>query len=166
VQGALDAGAFVAGLAGGAAKVATVRDLGAQVANDYTREGWPDEVRAALGDRELTVVLDGVGGDTGLRATKLLAPGGRLLMFGFSAGTPTPVTSADVWALGITVSTAIGVKVLRRPGGLRDLEARALAAAAEGRLAPLLTTFPLTDAGAAHAALEGRATQGKVVLVT
>ena len=63
------------------------------------------------------------------------------------------------------MSTAIGVRLLRRPGGLRELEERALAAAAEGRLTPLRTTFPLKDAGAAHAALEGRATTGKVVLV-
>jgi NADPH2:quinone reductase len=165
VQAALDAGALVAGLAGGAAKVAAVRDLGAQVALDYTRAGWPDEVRERLGGREVTAVLDGVGGATGRAALELLAPGGRLLMFGYSEGTPTRLTSEDVWARGITVSTAIGVRLLRRPGGLRELEERALAAAADGRLTPLRTVFPLKDAGAAHAALEGRATTGKVVLV-
>jgi NADPH2:quinone reductase len=108
------------------------------------------------------VVLDGVGGVNGERAMRLLAPGGRLVMFGYSEGTPTPVTGEDIWALGITVTTAVGAKVLRRPGGLRDVEERSLAAAASGALAPLVTTFPLKDAGAAHAALEGRATTGKV----
>jgi NADPH2:quinone reductase len=165
VQAALDAGAFVVGLAGGAAKVGVVRDLGAHVALDYTRQAWPAEVRERLEGREVTVVLDGVGGATGRAAMELLAPGGRLLMFGYSEGTPTPLSSDDVWARGITVSTAIGVRLLRRPGGLRELEERALAAAAAGRLTPLRTTFPLKDAGAAHAALEGRATTGKVVLV-
>ena len=165
VQAAVDAGAFVVGLAGGAAKVAIVRDLGAHVALDYRRETWPAEVRDALDGREVTVVLDGVGGAAGRSALELLAPGGRLLMFGYSEGTPTPVTSEDVWARGITVTTAIGVRLMRRPGGLRELEERALAAAAEGRLTPLRTAFPLKDAGAAHAALEARATTGKVVLV-
>jgi NADPH2:quinone reductase len=165
VQAALDAGAFVVGLAGGAAKVGTVRGLGAHVALDYTRGTWPEEAREGLEGREVTVVLDGVGGATGRSAMELLAPGGRLLMFGYSEGTPTPVSSQDIWARGITVSTAIGVRLLRRPGGLRELEERALAAAAEGRLTPLRTAFPLKDAGAAHAALEGRATTGKVVLV-
>ena len=165
VQAALDAGAFVVGLAGGAAKVGTVRGLGAHVALDYTRETWPAEVRESLAGREVTVVLDGVGGAIGRSAMELLAPGGRLLMFGYSEGTPTQISSQDVWARGITVSTAIGVRLLRRPGGLRELEERALAAAAAGRLTPLRTAFPLKDAGAAHAALEGRATTGKVVLV-
>ena len=114
----------------------------------------------------MTVVLDGVGGVNGGRAMRLLAPGGRLVMFGYSEGTPTPVTSQDIWSLGITVTSAVGGKVLRRTGGLRDVEARSLAAAGAGTLAPLTTTFPLKDADAAHAALESRATTGKVVLVT
>ena len=105
VRAALGAGAFVVGLAGGAAKVRTVGDLGAHVALDYTREAWPVDVRERLEGREVTVVLDGVGGGTGRAALELLAPGGRLLMFGYSAGTPTRISSEDVWARGITVST-------------------------------------------------------------
>jgi NADPH2:quinone reductase len=163
-QAALDTGAFVVGLAGGPAKVDVVRGLGAQVALDYTTGDWPDAVRAALGDREVTVVLDGVGGGNGERAMRLLAPGGRLILFGYSEGTATPVTVADIWSLGITVTAAVGVRALRRPGGLRDLEERSLAAAGAGRAAPLLTTFPLKDAAAAHRSLESRATVGKVVL--
>lgn len=48
-----------------------------------------------------------------------------------------------------------------RPGDLRSFEERALASG----LTPLLTTFPLADAAAAHAALEARETVGKVVLL-
>jgi len=48
---------------------------------------------------------------------------------------------------------------------LRDLEARALAEAAGGRLVPRITPFPLADAAGAHRALEERRTAGKVVLV-
>jgi NADPH2:quinone reductase len=44
-------------------------------------------------------------------------------------------------------------------------EARALAAASDGILVPAFQTFPLSQAAAAHAALESRATTGKVVLV-
>jgi NADPH:quinone reductase len=36
---------------------------------------------------------------------------------------------------------------------------------ADGRLAPLVQRFPLSEAAAAHAALEARATVGKAVLV-
>ena len=56
--------------------------------------------------------------------------------------------------------------MLQRPGGLRPLEAAALAAAASGELVPVIgRRFPLAEAAAAHAALEARATIGKTVLV-
>jgi NADPH2:quinone reductase len=51
------------------------------------------------------------------------------------------------------------------PDGLRGLEDAALAEAAAGRLTPVVQRFPLAEAAAAHAALEGRRTMGKVVLV-
>jgi NADPH2:quinone reductase len=57
------------------------------------------------------------------------------------------------------------VRRLERPDDLRPLEDAALAALASGTLHPLVTRFSLAEAAAAHAALEGRATTGKVVLV-
>lgn len=61
----------------------------------------------------------------------------------------------------------LGPVMLSRAGGpnpVRTLELRALAEAAAGRLTPAVTRFPLAEAAAAHRALEGRATTGKVVL--
>ncbi|MCC5575719.1 zinc-binding dehydrogenase [Microtetraspora sp. AC03309] len=167
VQAALGAGAAVVGLAGGAAKVERVRGLGAAYAVDYNAPDWREEVRAVLGDREVTAVLDGVGGALGRGAMELLGIGGRLILFGWAdaAGGPTEITTGDLYARGLTASVAVGPRILRRPGGLRGLEERALAAAATGALVPLTQSFPLKDAAAAHAALESRATMGKVVLV-
>jgi len=164
VQAARHAGATVVGLAGGPAKTERVRALGADVAVDYDRAEWPGEVRDALGDRAPTVVLDGVGGERGRAAMELLGPGGRLLIFGFSSGSPTAVTTQDLMRGGLSASWAIP-RLLRRPGGLRELETRALAEIAAGRLVPLVHRFPLADAAAAHTALEQRATVGKTVLV-
>jgi NADPH2:quinone reductase len=165
VQEAVAVGALAVGVAGGAAKVEVVRRLGATVAVDYLRPGWADAVRSALDGRPVTVVLDGVGGSLGREALELLGIGGRLLMFGWSSGTQLPLTAGDLLRLGITAGPAVGPKLLRRPGGLRELETAALAAAASGRLRPLIgQTFPLAKAADAHAALESRATTGKVVL--
>jgi NADPH2:quinone reductase len=165
VQSARNVGATVAGLAGGPSKVAEVRALGASIAVDYQHADWPDQVRAQLGDRPVTVVLDGVGGSPGRQAFELLGVGGRLVMFGWSAGAPTEVTTDDIVARGLTVSWAIGPKLLHRPGGLPGLEADALTQAAEGRWVPLTTRFPLAKAADAHRALENRETTGKVVLL-
>jgi NADPH:quinone reductase len=165
VQAVREAGAVAVGLAGGEAKLARVQELGATAAIDYTEPEWTDAVREALGDARVTVAFDGVGGDVGRGAMELLAPGGRLILFGFSSGEPTRLSAADLFARGLTASAAIGPRILNRPGGMRDLEEQALAALAEGRLSPLVQRFPLADAAAAHAALEARTTVGKAVLV-
>jgi NADPH:quinone reductase len=165
IQEARNVGAASVGVAGGATKVDVVRRLGATVAVDYTRPGWAEEVRSGLDGREVTVVLDGVGGALGRGALELLGVGGRLLMFGWASGEPIPLSAMDLFARGLTAGVAVGPKLLSRPGGLRELETRALDAAATGRLIPLIgQTFPLAKAADAHAALETRATTGKVVL--
>ena len=166
VQAARNAGATVAGVAGGAEKVERVRALGADAAVDYTHPDWPEHLLAALGGRAPTLVLDGVGGALGRGALELLGGGGRIILFGWSSGSPTALTTEDLYARGITASAALGPRMLQRPGGLRPLEAAALAAAASGELVPVIgRRFPLAEAAAAHAALEARATIGKTVLV-
>lgn len=163
VQGARAAGAVVAAVAGGPEKVELTRGLGADVAVDHLERGWPERVAAALGERRVSVVLDGVGGAQGRAAMNLLRPGGRMLLFGYSSGEATPLGAGDILRLGITVSWALGGGIT---GRLRELETRSLAEAAAGRLVPLVgQRVPLPEAADAHRAIEARATVGKTVLV-
>ncbi|MQY38126.1 2-haloacrylate reductase [Streptomyces sp. RB17] len=161
VQYARNAGATVVGLAGGAGKTARVRANGADLAVDYTDTAWPATVRARLGTRQATLVYDGVGGEAARQAVALLGPGGRHLVFGWSAEGIGQGTGHLVEGVSQSV---LGPDMLRRAGGLRALELRALAEAAHGRLRPAVTRFPLARAAAAHRALENRDTIGKVVL--
>ncbi len=165
VQAAHHLGATVVGVAGGAAKVDRVRSSGADVAVDYTAPDWVEAVRKGLGGHDITVALDGVGGAVGRAAFDLLGPGGHLVTFGWSSGQPTEFSSADLFQRGLAVTVAVGPRILRLPGGLRALEELALAEAAAGTLVPAVTTFPLSDAPAAHTALTERNTIGKVVLL-
>ncbi len=156
VQGALRAGATVLGAAGGEEKAARVRALGA-TGLDYLRPDWDAGVEG------VTLVLDGVGGEAGRAALELLAPGGRIVLFGWSSGAPTRLTTEDLLARSLTASAGLGPHITQR---LRELEERALAAVAAGALEPVLDErFTLDRAAEAHAALETRGTVGKVVLV-
>ncbi|WP_329337720.1 zinc-binding dehydrogenase [Streptomyces sp. NBC_00663] len=164
VQYAKNAGATVVGLAGGPAKTALVEANGADLAVDYRDPAWPDKVRAHLGGDKVTVVFDGVGGDVAREALALLAPGGRHLVFGWSAegiqgGAPHLVDGVSEQVLGPVMMRKAG-----GPNPVRTLELRALTEAAVGRLTPAVQRFPLAEAAAAHRALETRGTTGKVVL--
>ncbi|MFF9059798.1 zinc-binding dehydrogenase [Streptomyces sp. NPDC014882] len=161
VQYAKNAGATVVGLAGGPAKTALVRENGADLAVDYTAPSWPGEVRAFLAGRPATVVFDGVGGEVAREAVALLGPGGRHLVFGWSAEGLRDGRGHFVDGVSQSV---LGPVMLERAGGLRALELRALTEAATGRLVPSVHRFPLREAAAAHRALETRRTTGKVVL--
>lgn len=166
VQAARRAGAVVVGAAGGPAKVSRVRGLGADVAVDYTDPGWAEAVRASLGDRAVTVALDGVGGAVGRAALELVGTGGRIVFFGWSSGAPTELSVWDLYSGGLTVSCAIGPRIFQRPGGLRGWEDEALALGASGAWVPLVgPAFALSDAAGGHRAMEGRATVGKAILV-
>jgi NADPH:quinone reductase len=166
VQAARNVGATVVGLAGGPAKVDQVRALGADVSADYREDGWADDVREQLAGRDVTVGLDGVGGAVGDAVFALLGARGRLILFGYSSGEPTMLSTMDIIGRSLTVTAAIGPRLINRPGGLRPLETEALAQAAAGKLVPLVgSRFPLAEAATAHTALETRATTGKVILI-
>jgi NADPH2:quinone reductase len=165
VQAGASLGATVAALAGGSRKVEIARSLGAGIAVDYTRRDWIRDVLDALGGRRPTVALDGVGGALGRAVFELLGDGGRLVRFGWSSGRATDIGADELDARAITDVTALGARIARREGGIRALEAAALAKAKSGAWQPITQAFPLARAGDAHQAIETRATIGKVVLV-
>ena len=162
VQYAKNAGATVVGLAGGPEKTARVAANGADLAVDYTDPAWPRKVAPYRG--KVTVVFDGVGGTAARESVALLAPGGKHLVFGWSA---EGVKDGGPYVVEGVSQTVLGEEMRRRAGGpdpLRTLELRALTEAAAGRLTPAVHRFPLAEAAAAHRALETRGTTGKVVL--
>ncbi|WP_033322346.1 zinc-binding dehydrogenase [Streptomyces yerevanensis] len=164
VQYAKHAGAIVIGLAGGPEKVARVEKNGADLAVDYKDPEWPDQVKYFLWGRKATVVFDGVGGEVARTAVGFLGPGGKHIVFGWSGkglhdGGPLIVEGVSEEVLGPVMMMKAG-----GPNPVRTLELRALTEAAAGRLTPAVQRFPLTEAAAAHRALENRGTIGKVVL--
>ncbi|WP_055585268.1 zinc-binding dehydrogenase [Streptacidiphilus griseoplanus] len=162
---AAGAGMLIA-LAGGEAKLGLAREFGADAAIDYTEPDWPEQVRRVAPDG-VTVVLDAVGGPTGLSAFELLAPGGRFVIYGASSGSVTRLDPAAAAERGVTVSSYVGPPTGHRAPAVQLRQTReALVAAAEGRLRPVVgQRFPLAEASAAHAAITSRATVGKTVLL-
>ncbi|MBX6749463.1 MAG: zinc-binding dehydrogenase [Micromonosporaceae bacterium] len=156
LQGARNAGARAIALAGGAAKLAVAARYGAASGIDYRAPDWPARLAE---EPPLTLVLDGVGGEVGRVLYERLAPGGRLVRYGWSSGEQNTYDDPQRPVIDL-----IGPSIMDR---LAELEQRSLAAAADGSLVPHVgSVFPLADAAAAHRAIETRTSIGKVVLVT
>jgi NADPH:quinone reductase len=157
-------GARVIAAAGGVEKVALATSLGADVAIDYTAEGWAGQVRDALGGEGVDVVFDATGGDIARAAFSTAADGrGRIVIYGLSSGELVDVGTAELLRRGLTVKGFSAATLT--PAEVRGLQAYILDLAAGGLVAPVVgQTFPLADAAAAHAAVEARETIGKTLL--
>jgi NADPH2:quinone reductase len=158
VQLARRAGATVVAAAGGEQKLDVARSLGADVAVDYRRDDWPEQVRAATGG--VDVVFDGVGGAVGRAAFELLEPGGRMVTFGLASGAWVDIRDDEARSRRVAV-----LRAQASPEELRGFTERALGLAVIGALRPVIgQRFPLERAADAHAAIESRSTIGKSLL--
>lgn len=153
VQFARIAGADV--IATGSARNADfLREIGASEVIDYTTQRF-DEV---LADNKVDVVIDLIGNvhdETGSRSLGIIADGG-ILVNAPTGSWPTMMTDAD--AAGVRAST------FKVPADARTLEKiTALIEAGEVRV-NIDEIFDLEEGAAAHRALEGGHTRGKIVL--
>ena len=166
VQLARRAGAgTVIATAGSAAKLALVRDLGADVAVDHSGPDWAAQVRAAA-PGGVDVVLDGVGGTTLHQSIDLLAPGGRVVVYGASAGDLTSVPVRSLFALRTVTGFSLLAWRAARPVQARADIAELAGLLADGSLRAVTgTRIPLAEVARAHRLLEDRAVSGRVVLV-
>jgi NADPH2:quinone reductase len=164
VQLARAAGARVVGAARGEGKLGLVRELGAEVAVDYSEAGWPGRVREATGGAGPDVVFDGVGGRIGEEAFGITSRGGRFSAHGAASGNFADVDPQDAERRGVSV---VGIeRVQFAPADARRLAGQAMSEAAAGRLRPVVgQTFPLDRAADAHAAMEARGVVGKTLLL-
>src|SRR5207253_8754906 len=79
-------GARVIATAGSAEKLDFCLSQGAEHALNYREATWVDQIKKITGGRGADVIYDPVGGDVFDLSTKIIAPGGRLLVIGFASG--------------------------------------------------------------------------------
>jgi len=115
VQLAKHAGARVFATAGSAEKVQLCRDLGADVAIDYTSEDFGEIVMRETDNHGVDVVFDNVGASVFEQSLKVTAYNGRYLMMGFASDkskvdepfvVPRHVAAGNVKLCGVLLSYA------------------------------------------------------------
>ena len=162
-------------------KIDPIRALGVDHPIDHRRQDVAAEVRRLTAGRGVDVVLDPIGGRSFSVSYRLLAPLGRMVIYGASS-----IASGErrnLWRVIRTVLSMPTFKPLSLMNSnravmglnlghlwteehqLRGAMAMILDDAAAGRLRPVVAqTFPLERAGDAHRFLQSRANIGKVVL--
>ncbi len=160
-----------------------LRSLGVEHAIDYQHANVRDEVLRITRGRGVDVVLDPIGGRSFTDSYRLLAPLGRLVVFGLSAAAPGErrswVRAARAW---ISTPRFNPLSLINRNRGVLGLhvghlwdERSQVAPLVEmildelraERLRPIVAkTFPLDRVADAHRYIQSRSNIGKVVLTT
>jgi NADPH:quinone reductase len=154
----------IVGTAGSSAKLAFLKELGVDAAIDHTQPGWAEQVRAAV-PAGVDVALEAVGGNTLHAAIGLLAPLGRTVVYGASAGELTSVPVRSLFMLNSVTGFSLLAWRAARPEQARADIAELTALFEAGDLRATTTALPLTDAVRAHQLLEDRAVLGRLLLV-
>jgi len=152
---------------GSAEKCAAARAIGADHAIDYKMQDFVEQVQSLTGGRGVDIVLDMVSGDYVPRNLKCLAEDGRHVTIAVLGGAKAEINMAQ---LMVRRHTLTGSTMRARPDRFKALVAQEIAANAwplfeDGSLRPVMDrTFPLIEAGAAHARMEAGEHIGKIVL--
>jgi NADPH:quinone reductase len=146
------------------AKAEVARKAGAQDA--VLVEGFRDAVKELTGGRGVDIVVDPVGGDRFTDSLRCLAPTGRLLVIGFTAGDIPTVRVNRLLLNNIdVVGVGWGAYVLPRPGYAAREWADLVPHLRSGALDPMISeTFPFEEAATALDRIDSRTVTGKIVL--
>ena len=148
-------------------KAELARACGADHVIIYTEETVADRVRELTDGRGADVVYDSVGKTTWEGSIDSLRRRGMLASFGQSSGPVPPFDPALLNTHGSLFLTRPSLAHYTLDRSELELRSGAiLAAIASGQLDVRIgARFPLAEAAAAHRALEGRQTTGKVLLI-
>jgi NADPH2:quinone reductase len=165
VQIAKRAGARVIGLASSEEKRALVERLGADATVDSRREDLGAAIRAANDGDRVDAVLHMSGGDAFDQELGVLAPLGRMVVFGIASREQRDVSTAALLRGSKAVIGFWLVHLLARRELVAPMIGELLGAVAGGELEVTVgDVYPLTEAARAHEDLIARRTSGKLLL--
>jgi NADPH:quinone reductase-like Zn-dependent oxidoreductase len=151
-------GARVIATASSEEKLAKARELGADETVNYTRDGWPKEVKRLTDRRGVDVVFEHTGAATWPGSLVSLKKGGRLVTCGATSGFDARTDLRHVFYRHLTILGSMMGSKAELLAAMKFIEA--------GRIRAVVDrTLPLSEARKAHELMEDRAQFGKLVLL-
>jgi NADPH2:quinone reductase len=165
VQLAKRAGAKVIGLASSEEKRELVQSLGADATVDSRAENLGEAIREANGGKRVDAVLHMSGGTAFDEELGVLAPLGRMVVFGIASREQREISTASLLRGSKAVIGFWLAHLLMRPDLLGPMIQDLFAALAAGELTVTIgEVYPLSEAARAHEDLIARRTTGKLLL--
>jgi len=133
----------------------------------YTKEDFKARVAEITGGKGVRVVYDSVGADTFTKSLDCLRPRGTLVSFGEASGPVEPLNVASLGGKGSLFVTRPSIAHYTAERSEYEVAARNLFGAMQAGIvkASRVTTYPLSEARAAHDDLEARRITGSMVLI-
>jgi NADPH2:quinone reductase len=167
VQLAKSAGAIVLGTASSDERLERLREYGLDVPINYATANVPEAVMAATDGKGADLVVDSVGGSTLEGSVASLAYRGRVSWVG-AAGreTENPNLSGLMGKNASLSGVYLGAELAVNRERAWAMIAALIPRVASGELTAVIdSTFPLSEAAAAHRHIESRKAFGRVVLI-
>ncbi|HET9657312.1 MAG TPA: NADPH:quinone oxidoreductase family protein [Kineosporiaceae bacterium] len=161
------AGARVIGVVGGAGKVASAEQAGADVVIDRSTQDVVSRVKELTGGRGVDVVFDPVGGDSFAAATKVIGFEGRIVVIGFAGGTIAQAATNHLLVKNYSVvGLHWGLYRSKNPDLIRQAHDELRRLVSSGVVRPLIgERVGFTDAAQALARLAAGRTVGRVAVL-
>ncbi|HEX2601339.1 MAG TPA: NAD(P)H-quinone oxidoreductase [Gemmatimonadaceae bacterium] len=160
-------GATVIGTARSADKLERARLLGLNVPIDSTGGDWAESIESHIGTNRVNAIVDLVGGNYLDGNLRVLAPLGRIVIVGLTAGVSAPFSMSVLLRKRLSiVGTVLRARPLEEKIALaREFSDRVVPFFDSGRLRPVVDrVFPFDEIRAAHELMESNQTFGKIVL--
>lgn len=165
IQAAKAFGARVIVTAGSERKRDACRELGADIAIDYTAGDFADQMREQGLDAD--VILDIIGAKYLKSNLKVLADSGRLIVIGLQGGVKTELNLNHLLTkrASVTATSLRGRPAEQKSQIVSDMVSQFWPLIEDGTIRPITDrTFELNDVADAHRALEASSAIGKILL--
>jgi NADPH:quinone reductase-like Zn-dependent oxidoreductase len=138
-------------------KLARARELGADGGANYHTPDWGHVIVALAGSGGVQVAIDSAGGETFAKLLEVIEPGGRIVTFGATTGSPSTIEVRRVFWKQVSL---LGSTM----GSPREF-AEMVTLFGEGGLKPVIDrVYPLAQASEAHRRMDEGGQMGKIVL--
>jgi NADPH2:quinone reductase len=165
IQLAKRAGATVIATASSPEKLAKIAPLGVDHGIDYVKNDVVAEVMRLTDNKGVDVVVDPVGGPTLQASINALAYRGRVSTVGQAGRDPQKLDVSSLMGGNRSLNGVfLGAEIMS--DRVHDMIQRHIDDVAAGRLTVVIdSTYPLSEAAAAHAHIESRKAVGRVLLI-